>query len=344
MRFPKRWRGTGIFLFLVFVAAACSPRDPEPFEFHQVGETMGTTYSVKISKLPTDLERSELGAEIEACLERVNASMSTYRMDSELSQLNQNRSTEWIEISKPLADVIDESLKISVLSDGAYDVTVGPLVNLWGFGPEGPRQTAPDPSDISARRQQTGFRKIHLNTDRTAIRKDVAEIYIDLSSLAKGYGVDQLGELLEKFGIENYLVEVGGELRVKGERPDGGAWNIAIEKPLAGQRAIQQVIHLKDIAVATSGDYRNFFEDRGIRYSHTIDPGTGMPIAHSLASVTVMEKSAMRADALATAFMALGPEAGLKLAEDQQIAALFIVRKGSGFVTLNSPAFPSEAG
>ena len=302
---------------------------------------MGTTFSIKIPKLPKGIDADSLRAEIDAELDSVNATMSTYRADSELSKLNRNRSTEWIGISDRMAEVLAEALRVSELSDGAYDVTVGPLVNLWGFGPEETQQIVPDQSQIQARLKTCGFRKIHLNTDKHSIRKDEPEIYIDLSSLAKGYGVDEVANLLTVRGVESYLVEIGGELRVQGAKANGDAWKIAIEKPLVGQRSIEQIVQLYDIAVATSGDYRNFFEDRGIRYSHTIDPRTGMPIVHTLASVTVMDRSTMRADALATALMVLGPDAGRKLALDHHIAALFIERKGSGFATLATPAFPS---
>ena len=341
--FEARWRGTGAGLFLVFVLAACSEPNPETFEFQQVGTTMGTTFSIKVPNLPDGIDAERLKAEINAELKSINETMSTYLTDSELSLLNRNRSTDWIGVSDQLAGVLAEALRVSELSDGAYDVTVGPLVNLWGFGPEEVKQTVPDLDDIQARMKMCGYKKIRLNPERNSIRKDDPDIYIDLSSLAKGYGVDEVANLLADQGVESYLVEIGGELRVQGGKANGTPWNIAIEKPLVGKRSIGQVIQLFDIAVATSGDYRNFFEDHGTRYSHTVDPRTGMPIVHALASVTVMDRSAMRADALATAFMVLGPDAGRKLALAHNIAALFIERNGSGFATLATPAFPSAS-
>lgn len=336
-------RGIGLGLFLVFIFSGCSGQDPSVFAFRHVGATMGTTFSVKVPKLPEGVDKAKLKEEIDQTLVRVNAIMSTYQPDSELSKLNRNRSTEWIAISAEMAEVVAESLRVSELSGGAYDVTIGPLVNLWGFGPETPRNTMPDPAQIRARLKSCGFQKIHLNAEKNAIKKDDPEIYIDLSSIAKGYGVDQVASVLKRRGIRDYLVEIGGELRAQGSKAGGKPWNIAVEKPVLDKREIEVVIPLKDIAVATSGDYRNFFEIDGVRYSHTIDPRTGMPVSHDLASVTVLDTTTMRADALATAFMVLGTDAGLKLAREQGIAALFMKRDGAGFTRLASPAFPANA-
>ncbi|MGR9108754.1 MAG: FAD:protein FMN transferase [Gammaproteobacteria bacterium] len=337
-------RGTGALrLFLVLLLAACDAREPEQFAFQQAGATMGTTFSVKAPKLPAGLDEAALREKILATLEEVNGTMSTYQSDSELSMLNRNRSTGWIEISDALATVLDEALRVSVLSGGAYDVTVGPLVNLWGFGPEKREAGVPDPAEIQARMKICGYEKLHLNADKTAVRKDDPDLYIDLSSLAKGYGVDRVAELLIASGVGDFLVEIGGELRVKGSKAQEVPWKIAIEKPVPGERSIEEIIALKDVAVATSGDYRNFFEREGIRYSHTIDPKTGMPVGHDLASVTVLSDSTMRADAFATALLVLGQDAGFKLAMEQNLAVLFIRRAGEGFATLSTPSFPSEA-
>jgi FAD:protein FMN transferase len=308
-------------------------------EFEQVGTTMGTTFSVKIPKLPDGVDAAELRKEINDTLTRVDLMMSTYKPDSELSRLNQNRSTEWIGISAELAVVLDEALRISELSGGAYDVTVGALVNLWGFGPGEQEKKIPAPAEILREMKKFGFKKIRLNADKTAVRKEHPELYIDLSSIAQGYGADQVAELISGFGINHYLIDVSGEMRAGGTKADGTYWNIAIEKPVEGVRTVEQTIQVKDVAIATSGDYRNFFEVDGVRYSHTIDPRTGRPISHGLASVTVLDKTAMRADALATALIVLGPEAGFSLAEKLNVGALFISRGADGFVTMSTSAF-----
>ncbi|MGH8558359.1 MAG: FAD:protein FMN transferase [Methylococcales bacterium] len=304
---------------------------------------MGTTFSIKIPKLPQGLDPSELKKEINDTLIFVNSMMSTYQADSELSKLNQNPSTGWIGISAQLAEVLDEALRISELSDGAYDVTVGPLVNLWGFGPGDFKQEVPNPAAIKALLTECGFRMIRLNEQKNAVRKNLPDIYIDLSSIAKGYGVDQLADLLSGYVIRDYLIEVGGELRVRGSSAGGKNWTIGIEKPVPGERLIEQAIQLKDVSVATSGDYRNFFEVEGVRYSHMIDPRTGWPVSHDLASVTVLDKTAMRADGLATALMVLGSDAGFRLAQEHHIVAFFIKRDGAGFAKLASSKFPVES-
>lgn len=305
---------------------------------------MGTTFSVKIPELPDGVDPSRLRKEINDTLTRLDLMMSTYKPDSELSRLNQNPSTDWIGISGELAKVLDEALRLSEISDGAYDLTVGPVVNLWGFGPGEHEQKIPDPAEIKREMEKLGFKKIRLNTEKDAVRKEHPEIYIDLSSIAQGYGADQIADLVSGFGINDYLIDVSGEMRVNGTKADGTYWNVAIETPVAGTRMIEQTLQLKDVAIATSGDYRNFFEVDGVRYSHMIDPRTGRPISHGLASVTVVDKTAMRADARATALMVLGPDAGFSLAEKLDIAALFIRRDGQGFVKLSTSAFPFKNG
>ncbi|MGH8474259.1 MAG: FAD:protein FMN transferase [Methylococcales bacterium] len=336
-------RSAFAFLVFAFVCWACSDPNREAFEFRYFGTTMGTTFAVKIPKLPQGLDKTDLKKAIDDTLIEVNSILSTYQVDSELSRLNRNPSTEWIVISAQLAEVLDQALEISRLSDGAYDVTVGPLVNLWGFGPGNIDRRVPEPTEIQALLNQCGYQKIHLNAQKNAVKKDLPNIYIDLSSIAQGYGVDRIAQVISGFGIDDYLVEISGEIRVHGKSPDAGAWTIGIEKPVADQRSIEETIQIAEGAVATSGDYRNFFEVEGIRYSHTIDPKSGWPISHGLASVTVLEKSATRADGLATAFMVLGTDAGLRLAEQHRIAALFIQRNGAGFVKRASREFPVES-
>lgn len=303
------------------------------------GPTMGTHYTVKVRGLPPGLEREDLAQAITHTLEQVDRRMSTYREDSELSRFNQTSSTDWVMVSKPLAAVVAEALHISKMSDGAFDVTVGPLVNLWGFGPDQALDAPPTAEAIHAVRTRVDYTAIHSRSAPAALRKENAAMYVDLSAIAKGYGVDQVAQLLVARGIDDYMVEIGGEVRAKGESARQRPWRIGIEKPAPDRRVVQEIIELRDAAVATSGDYRNFFEHGGRRFSHTINPRTGRPVTHGLASVTVVDGSAMRADGISTTLMVLGPESGYELALRENLAALFLVKKETAFVAKTTPAF-----
>ncbi len=335
-------RGVRFGVLLVFVFAACSDSQPEQFEFQQIGTTMGTTFSVKVPVLPDNVDRKELKENIDQTLAGINLKMSTYLEASELSRFNKRHSIDWIPVSSELLAVIVEAQRVSDLSDGAYDITIGRLVNLWGFGPNNERKK-PDNDSIAELLRQTGYELLETRNDPPALRKKVASLYLDLSSLAKGYAVDRVAMYLDSIGIRNYLVEIGGELKASGQKQEGQLWRVAVEKPDPEQRLIEQVLELNNIAVATSGDYRNFFDQDGQRYSHTLDPRTGAPITHQLASVTVLSDTTMTADALATAFMVLGHEAGMDLAEQQNIAVLFIIQTDQGFQKFQSPLFPSDS-
>jgi thiamine biosynthesis lipoprotein len=289
------------------------------------GATMGTTYSVKLLEMPDGMTPEALRTEIDDILVQVNRRMSTYDPQSELSRFNGNETTDWVRISPELLAVIREALKISRLTDGAFDVTVGPLVNIWGFGPEMKEDQVPSERAINQTLARVGHERIHLRDTPPGLKKERGDIYIDLSAIAKGYGVDQVADYLDSLGSANYLVEIGGELRGKGHNPKGTPWRIAIEKPLPGERSIERIVEIEDGGIATSGDYRNFFVQDGQRYSHALNPHTGWPVRHELASVTVIDETAMAADAMATALMVMGPKAGFELAETQGLAALFIV-------------------
>ena len=295
------------------------------------GLTMGTDYTVKIKKQDKPVNAQKVRSDIDNILERLNNQMSTYIESSELSRINQSGRVDWIPVSDDLLTVIEQALIVSRLSDGAFDITVGPVVNLWGFGP-GPRMdTVPDDKQIKDVLHKVGYRHLETRHNPPSIKKARADLYIDLSGIAKGYAVDVLADYLERLGIENYLVDIGGEVRARGNNPEGTNWRIGIEKPVISKRAIQRVVRLDDAAMATSGDYRNYFEEGGTRYSHTIDPNTGKPISHKLVSVTVITPVAMYADALATAFMVLGPDKGYQLAEQENLAVLFIIKTDDGF-------------
>ncbi len=294
------------------------------------GRTMGTSWSV-IWHGPDELPSAVVQDELRRLLERIESLMSTWRDDSEISRFNASRSTDWFEVSPQTYRVVSRSLEVSVVSGGAFDVTVSRLVDLWGFGPMG-KQPPPTDSDIETARQLVGWSKLELCADPPAIRKAEPLLTVNLSAIAKGYAVDRLGEYLESVGVADYLVEVGGETRVKGSRSDGAAWRLGIEQPVVGRRRVRRVLPLSGPSrgVATSGDYRNRRQVGDRIVSHTIDPRTGRPVDHDLAAVTVVAADCMTADALATTLMVLGPDDGLDYARQQHIAALFLIRVGDG--------------
>lgn len=334
-------RGAGLGLLLVFLLYGCEmpPNANKPYPFHYANMAMGTSFSIKVSRLPESVIQDVLVRQIDALLSDLNAQMSTYLSDSELSLFNSSQSTEWQKVSPALFEVLLKAKNIHDQSQGAFDVTIGPLVNLWGFGPDPMSFVAPPEDQIVAELKRIGSKYLLLRDQDHAIRKELPSLYLDLSALAKGYAVDRVALLLEKQGIEHYMVEIGGELRLKGRNIQGQPWRIAIEKPTADSRMIQKVLPVTDICIATSGDYRNFFEVDGVRFSHTIDPRNGRPITHKLASVTVLGETAMTADAWATALTVLGPVQGYALAQQKGIPALFIIKTATGFMEKSTAEF-----
>lgn len=317
---------------LSIVAAACaseSPSNVSPSTFR--GSTMGTTYAVTlVENTISEIQRANLRSVVFKILDEVDRMMSNYREDSELSRFNQSQSTIPFPVSDAMLDVIEESLEISRLTGGAFDVTVGPLVDAWGFGSPGPVETAPDRAQIEALRHEVGYQNIEMNRARSMLRKRRPDVQIDLSAIAKGYGVDRVALALADAGIRDYLVEVGGEVRAYGMNEAEQPWRIAIERPTPGTTAIHRVLRLTDGAVATSGEYRNFYDLQGVRVSHTIDPRSGLPVTHQLRSVSVVSSRCIFADGLATALEVLGPDEGFAIALENDWAALFIVEDKDG--------------
>ncbi len=323
-----------LLITLAVSLSACFPSNPSKnTEVLLQGRTMGTTYNIKVVATEEQVIDLKLQQQIDAALKQVNQEMSTYIADSELSKFNQSTSAEAIEISAGLTRVIKESIRLGNLSGGKLDVTVGPLVNLWGFGPEQRPEKVPSDAILSATNERVGLQNLVL--EGNLLSKKIPDLYIDLSTIAKGYGVDIIAELIESNGLTHYLVEIGGEMRLRGFKHTGELWAIAIEKPILDQsgveRAVHQVIIPKDNAVATSGDYRNYFEADGRRFSHIIDPSTGKPIDHNLVSVTVVHPSSMTADGLSTTLMVMGMEKGMAFASENNFAALFISKTENGF-------------
>ncbi len=303
------------------------------------GSAMGTTYSIKVKGRPAEMSLETLGDELGRQLETIEAELSTYRPQSGISEFNASTSTDWQPVSQLFCDSVAAALEISVLSEGAFDPTVGPLVDLWGFGAEGIGFEPPDDTLVDERLAVVGFENLEADCEQPALRKAIPELRVDLSGWAKGYAVDQVAERLDELEVEAYLVEVGGELRTKGTNASDDAWVIAVESPDPAARSVYATIGVSGLAVATSGDYRNFFEHEGVRYSHTIDPETGRPVNHSLASVTIVHPSTAFADAVATAIHVLGPEAGYELAEREGIAALLLSYESQGVSGRATPEF-----
>lgn len=304
---------------------------------------MGTRYRVKVvmdeasSKQIYDIEAAATGT-----LEDVNAKMSNYLQDSEVSTINAWQADEPLEISAETLEVLQHAIEISSTTDGAFDITVAPLVDAWGFGPPGRMPEPPDQAEIDHLLERTGWEMIQVDRSSSSISKSRPDLSLDLSAIAKGYAVDRVADALDALGVENYMIEVGGEVRTRGRNERNQQWRIGIERPIPGEdQAIDLIVPLSDFSMATSGDYRNYYEIEGKRISHTIDPRTGYPITHSVASVSVVAPLCVRADAYATALLVLGPR-GFDLAEELGLAAYFLQRDKAGvFVGRMTNAFKS---
>lgn len=329
--------------FFSFLTACDNTATEQVFQIH--GRTMGTTYHIswvgQDAKLATNLQQ-----QVDKRLAAINKSMSTYDPESELSLINRSKATTdeqgWITLSADLTEVLAMSLELWQKSDGAFDITVGPLVNLWGFGPDARPEHTPEQASIVELKQKIGIQHLELDPVQRKLRLTSPQ-YLDLSGVAKGWAVDEIAHLVANVASQSFMVEIGGEIRAQGLKPNKQPWRIAIEKP---EQLLQQssalIIELNGIGVATSGDYRNYFEEQGVRYSHTIDPSTGYPIKHNLASVTVIHPSTGFADAWATALTVSGPEKGLQLAEQYNLAVYMQIGQGNGFIERYSSAFKTQ--
>ena len=324
-----------IYLICLFLCVACDSPSPVVFS----GETMGTFYTVTVAEDVTEIAAERIAHKIKERLAGVNNRMSTYLEDSELSRFNRSRSTDWQVVSPQLLKVLLEAQRVSVLSGGAFDVTVGPVVNLWGFGPAPGMDDVPTANAVARALSDVGYRHLELRTSPPMIRKRIPRLYVDLSAIAKGYAADEVVAVLIAEGIVNALVEIGGELYASGVNARGDPWRIGIEKPVEGAREVLHSIEVSGAGVATSGDYRIYTEIEGRHYSHEIDPYTGRPVTHRTTLVSVVAPSAMEADALATALLVLGSKAGLELAHRYGITAYFVDRNDNGFASLATPEF-----
>ena len=311
-----------LFTFLLSLLVACKPFD-DVVPMVLQGKTMGTTYNITIANPAENLSENELQQGVDQLLLNVNQQMSTYIDDSEISQFNKLAINRWQTVSTDFIEVALLSQQLSTLSGGRFDVTIGPLIELWGFGRES-SSSVPSDEAITEAKAKVGWQALDIDVDKQQLRK-TKPISVNLSAIAKGFGVDKIAGYLETNGVENYLVEIGGEIRVKGLSPSDQSWRLGIEKPSLSQQGAQEIVALSDASIATSGDYRNYFEENGLRYSHTIDPQTGKPVRHNIASVTVIALTAALADGYATALNVMGLDDALSLAKEQQLAAFFIL-------------------
>lgn len=316
------------FITLFFVS--CSDNNL-PKKIVLQGKTMGTSYHITlITPAKNDDEKSILHSEIDEILKDINNKMSTYQSDSEISVFNSSPSINSIHVSEDLHFVVNNALIISKLSKGYFDITISPLVNLWGFGPK-LKIDSPNQNDINLAMSHIGYENLIAQENPATLKKTDPLLTIDLSSIAKGYAVDRISDYLSSKSVVNHLVEIGGEVKAKGKNLSGKKWRIAIENPDSDSRTLNSFLELDNTAVATSGDYRNYYIENNERLSHIIDPKTGYPIKHKLASVTVINDSTMLADAWATTLMVLGEEKGEKLVLEQDLSVQMIIRNGDGF-------------
>jgi thiamine biosynthesis lipoprotein len=300
------------------------------------GDTMGTTWSARVVA-PAGMPMREWQDGVQRCLDGVDAQMSTYQPDSALSRYNAAPAGSWQAMPDECFAVIAQALRLAQATGGAYDPTVGPLVNLWGFGPDAQPAQAPSAAAIDAARERIGWWKPQLDEAARQIFQP-GGVYIDLSSIAKGHGVDRIGDWLDQAGAQAWLVEVGGEMKARGTKPDGSPWRVGIERP-DGSGAYDHVIALHGCAIATSGNYRRRYMQDGALRSHHIDPRTGYPVASAVASVSILAARAIDADPLGTAMTLLGPEDGLAFARERELAVLFVLHGERGWQARMSPAF-----
>lgn len=347
---PTGWRTAAAIagIIALFVLGSVVSRylypDRPPIVQELSGSTMGTTWTAKLVVPGGAVALVEAARDsIVARLDRVNASMSTWDPESEISRFNRSGSVEPFPVSAEFVDVVRRAETVSQATNGAFDVTVAPLVTLWGFGADGTPGEPADPAAVPAVMAHVGYEKLQISDDGRALRKTDPGVSIDLSAIAKGYGVDRAAEALSSMGLAAYAVEVGGEIRARGRKPDNSPWLVGIEAPDPAARTVLRSMPLLDASVATSGDYRDFYESSGTRYAHIVDPRTGSPILWQGFSVTVIHASATLADAWATGLSVLGPSEGLALADREGLAVLFVLPDGNGgYRELPSEAWVSD--
>ncbi|SIO14585.1 FAD:protein FMN transferase [Vannielia litorea] len=327
--------------FLILSAAALTACKAGAEVLKLSGSTMGTTYHVVAVPGGAHVDEKALDGAIKAALAEVNVQMSNWDAGSEVSRINAAGADQPLALSPALAGVLEAANDVHRASEGRFDVTVGPLIELWGFGSGQVVPHVPSDAEIAEALARTGQRRMLTLTGRS-LTKSVSGAEIYLPAIGKGHGVDRVAAAIRSAGLTDFMIEIGGDLYASGRNADGLPWQIGIESPVAGDRALHAVADASNLGMATSGDYRNFFESGGTRYSHIIDPATGRPILHKTVSATVLAENAMLADAWSTAMLVLGRDQGMQIAEDQGLAVVFIDREpGEGFTTTASSQYTS---
>lgn len=328
---------TYIGLFMVMVGFILIVNQRATNKSRLSGVTMGTTYTIDF--LSDKAELHTIQQQVNKILHDLNQTMSTYIPNSELSLLNQNSSMNKIILSDELYDVIKTAQQISIMSNGAFDVTVSPLLTLWGFGAHAKQpQTVPSQQQIEDVMATIGYDQLILYAEDKSLKKLNPNIHIDLSAIAKGYGVDRIAAYLDTLNIDHYLVEIGGDIKAKGHNEYGQAWQIGIERPDPSQRSLQRTLPLHNMSIASSGNYRQFFRLAEHHYSHIINPHTGKPIQHNTVAVSVLSPVAMDADGLATAFMVLDNKKAISIADQHNIPILIYTKVNNTIHELMSVA------
>ena len=304
------------------------------------GKTMGTFWRVSVIGVD-EAKAQALRAKVQAQLDADDRLLSTWKNDSALMRFNHAADTRPWPVSEAMADIVTLSLRIGAKTHGAMDITVGPLVNLWGFGPDKQPVATPDAQAIAAAKARTGLQHLQVinQSGRQFLQKDIPDLFVDLSTVGEGYAADHLARLMEQEGISRYLVSVGGALVSRGMNGEGKPWRVAIQKPTDRENAVQAIVDINGHGISTSGSYRNYYELDGKRISHVIDPQTGQPITHKLVSVTVIAPTALEADGWDTGLMVLGPEKAQQVVREQGLAVYMIVKEGEGFKTWMTPQF-----
>ncbi|EMF1932224.1 FAD:protein FMN transferase ApbE [Klebsiella quasipneumoniae] len=320
--------------------SATTPATPASTATVLDGKTMGTFWRVSVIGVD-EAKAQALRAKVQAQLDTDDRLLSTWKNDSALMRFNHAADTRPWPVSEAMADIVTLSLRIGAKTDGAMDITVGPLVNLWGFGPDKQPVATPDAQAIAAAKARTGLQHLQVinQSGRQFLQKDIPDLFVDLSTVGEGYAADHLARLMEQEGISRYLVSVGGALVSRGMNGEGKPWRVAIQKPTDRENAVQAIVDINGHGISTSGSYRNYYELDGKRISHVIDPQTGQPITHKLVSVTVIAPTALEADGWDTGLMVLGPEKAQQVVREQGLAVYMIVKEGEGFKTWMSPQF-----
>ncbi|MFL6533565.1 MAG: FAD:protein FMN transferase, partial [Pseudomonas sp.] len=318
---------------LAGVLSACGNGDTlERFD----GPTMGSRYSIQYVRHVATPGPKTVQDEVEKILAEVDRQLSTYRSDSDIERFNALPADSCLVMPGPVLELISVGEELSSQSGGAFDLTVEPLLNLWGFGPQSRKEEVPSAEALTEVRRRVGHGHLRIEGDRLC--KDAA-VAVDFNSIAAGYAVDRIAARFQALGIGSYLAEVTGELKAVGRKLDGSPWRIAVEEPRDDRQVAERVIEVNGYGVSTSGDYRKYFEQGGKRYSHTFDARTGAPVLHNLASVTVIHPSAMMADGLSTLLLILGPEQAWDYAQEHGIGVFFVLRDDDRFVVRTSDAF-----